>query len=388
MPSQSCLELFAQMVALPSASCTDPQFDQGNRAVAELLAQRCEDQGFAVSLQPLSYHPDKCNLVAYKQGRQGDEQGLALCGHLDTVPCEEAAWSTDPFRLSERNGCLHGLGSCDMKGFFPIVLEALQGIGALRQSLFLVATADEESCMGGIRELCASDQPLGRYALLGEPTGLRPVNAHKGVLMEKLRLIGRSAHSSEPDRGHSALEGMHRVISALLDWRRELRQNRHHEDFPVPEPTLNLGSIHGGDSANRVCGSCELQLDLRLLPDMAPETMRRQLRARAADAVAEIDGVRLEHEALFRGLPAMMTRPDTKIVRLAERLSHQRCGSVCFATEGGFLNARGMQTVILGPGDIAQAHCADEYLPLDRIQPMIEIVQALVSELCVKEQAG
>jgi len=375
-------ELLAEMIRLPSISSADPRFDQGNRAVAELLAQRLEEAGFAVETMPLPYHPDKCNVLA----RRGEgEGGLVLSGHLDTVPCDEAAWSQDPFRLTERNGKLYGLGVCDMKTFFPIVFEALEelDLGRLQCPLYVLATADEESCMGGIRALQNSGRRLGRYALIGEPTSLVPAYAHKGVLMERLRLVGRSAHASRPELGCSALEGMHTLITALLQWRRELQESYRDEDFHQPVPTLNLGSIHGGDNANRVCGACELSIDIRLLPGMSPDGLRRELAERGRRAI-QGSGLCLKQQPLFEGLPAMRTPPTEPIIRLAEELSGHPCRSVSFATEGSFLNAMGTSSVILGPGDIAQAHSADEYLCADRIPAMVRIVRGMVQRLCLQ----
>jgi len=146
---------------------------------------------------------------------------------------------------------------------------------------------------------------------------------------------------------------------------------------------LNLGSIHGGDNANRVCGACELSIDIRLLPGMSPDGLRRELAQRGRRAV-QGSGLRLQQKPLFEGLPAMRTPPAEPIIRLAEELSGRPCRSVSFATEGSFLNAMGASSVILGPGDIAQAHSADEYLRADRIPAMVGIVRGMVQRLCLR----
>lgn len=382
MLSAEARELFAALVATPSASSADSRYDQGNRAVAELLANRFEDAGFDVELLPLSYDPGKCNVLARRGSGEG---GLMLAGHSDTVPCDETAWNRDPLRLIEQNGRLYGLGASDMKNFFPIVFDALDELPMRRQKqpLYLLATADEESNMGGVGEFAATDRDRARHALIGEPTGLVPVNAHKGVLMESVRLIGRSAHASEPERGNSALEGMYRVFETLFDWRVRLQERYRDERFSVATPTLNIGSVHGGDSANRICGACEAGIDLRLLPGMAPEALRRELRARVERAVAGRN-LHLECRPLFAGVPAMQTPAKAPIVKLAQELAGCACTSANFATEGGTLNGLGMDTVILGAGDIAQAHGPDEYLAVERIAPMIRIVRGMVQRLCLE----
>jgi acetylornithine deacetylase len=139
----------------------------------------------------------------------------------------------------------------------------------------ILATANEEiAAWSGARALAAAGQPLGRHALIGEPTGLKPVRMHKGILMEAIRIEGRSGHSSDPALGASALEGMHRVIGELLQWRAELQARYRNPLFAVETPTLNLGHIHGGDNPNRICADCELHIDIRPLPGMALAELR------------------------------------------------------------------------------------------------------------------
>ncbi len=386
MDHRSYLELLERLVATPSVSSACEELDQGNQGVVELLAERLEGLGMQVELRPLSYHASKYNLVARLGAGEG---GLVLAGHTDTVPCDAADWSSDPFRLERRDGRLYGLGTSDMKGFFPAVVEALRGLAEAgvryRHPLYVVATADEESNMGGAREL-AAEAPLGaRHALIGEPTGLRPVHAHKGALMEQLCVQGLSGHASDPERGLNAIQGVRRVLDALEEWHAGLRARYRDESFSVPGPTMNFGRIHGGDSANRICGACELGLDLRLLPGMTVEEVRGELR-RVATAALEGTDYRLSWRVLFEGIPALSTSPEAEVVRAAARFSGRATGTVLFATEGACFNSMGMETVILGPGDIEQAHRADEYLEEERIAPMVEILGSLITHFCAREQ--
>ncbi|MDO9174404.1 MAG: acetylornithine deacetylase, partial [Actinomycetota bacterium] len=320
-------------------------------------------------------------------GPAGDG-GLVLAGHIDTVPYDAGRWTSDPFTLTERNGALYGLGTADMKGFFPIVIEALRDIDArtLTAPLWIVATADEESTMAGVKTLVASGKPRARHALIGEPTNLKPVRAHKGILMEAITLTGRSGHSSDPSLGINALDAMHEVMGELLRWREQLKSRFRDDTFAVPHPTLNLGCIHGGDSPNRICALCELHIDLRLMPGMLPDAMREEI-DRLIRPVAERHRVQLDIAPLFSGTPALATRADAPIVRAVELLTGETAGSVAFGTEGPFLADLGIETVILGPGDIACAHQPDEHLRLDRIAPTVSLLQKLVQRFCTGGQA-
>lgn len=194
-------------------------------------------------------------------------------------------------------------------------------------------------------------------------------------------MVGRSGHSSDPTLGNSALEGMHDVIGALLAWRTELQKAHRDAAFHVPVPTLNLGHIHGGDNPNRICGACELTLDLRPLPGMDTAALREALHQRVRAALAP-RGLKVEFEAIFDGLPPMVTQADAHIVRLAEQLSGAPAGAAAFGTEGPYFNALGCETVILGPGNIEQAHQPDEYLALDRLTPTVELLKQAISRIC------
>lgn len=385
-PSQTFIDALSELVAIPSVSSVDPELDMSNRPVAEWLANRLNDQGFRIELLDVPGKAGKVNLIARAgpEAQPDSGTGLVLSGHTDTVPYDESGWDSNPFTLTEKNDRLYGLGSSDMKCFFPIVSEALHEVdlGQLRQPLTVLATADEESNMHGARALLDAGLTLGRQALIGEPTGLQPVCMHKGVLMANIRLTGRSGHSSDPTLGENALEGMHEVIKALLAWREELQAEHVNNDFRIPVPTLNLGRIHGGDNPNRICASCELGIDLRPLPGMSVTDIRAELRERVQTAVVDLN-LQLEFLESFDGIDAMLTPRESEIVKVAEQLSGLAAGSVAFGTEGPYLNALGLDTVVLGPGDISVAHQPNEYVPIDRIMPMQRIVKGMVRHFCL-----
>jgi len=373
--------MLEDLIAAPSVSSVSPEFDQSNEGVVRLLADWTEATGFRTEVLPVPGLPGKYNLIATLGRGPG---GLVLAGHTDTVPFDAARWRHDPFRLTEDGGRLYGLGTCDMKSFLALAIEAAAHFREAKfdSPLILLATADEESTMAGAKALVAAGRPRARQALIGEPTGLRPVRQHKGILMEAIEIIGRSGHSSNPALGNSALEGMQRVIAALLAWRDALQRDCRNPEFDVPFPTLNLGRIEGGDNPNRICARCELHIDCRPLPGMDIAWIRREIHARAREALAG-SGLELRFRALFDGAPPLATPADGALVRACEHLTGHAAESVAFATEGPYLDALGMETVVLGPGDIDQAHQPDEYLAVDRIDPTLKLLKTLIRRFCL-----
>jgi acetylornithine deacetylase len=352
-----------------------------NRPVIDWLANLLEEEGFTVRIQPIADAPGKANLVA-TLGSGAD--GLVLAGHTDTVPYDDGHWTGDPFILREDNKRLYGLGTSDMKSFFALAIEAARGLdpATMKHPLIILATADEETSMSGARALVEEGTRLGRYAVIGEPTGMRPIRQHKGIMMEAIRLQGLSGHSSNPAYGNNALEGMHEVMQALLQFRHQMQARYQDPAFEVPVPTLNLGHIHGGDNPNRICGACELHIDLRPLPGMEIDELRRDIHARL-EPIALQRQLGIEFEPLFDGIPAMQTDSNADIVRLAEELTGHSSESVAFGTEGPYFSQLGMETIILGAGDIDQAHQPDEYLALDRLNPMVDILRQLIRRVCL-----
>ncbi|MGF6595238.1 acetylornithine deacetylase [Pseudomonas sp. 2835] len=379
MPLPSLKEQFAALIAAPSVSCTQPLLDQSNRAVIDLLAGWLGDLGFACDIQQVT--PGKFNLLASYGSGPG---GLVLAGHSDTVPYDPELWQTDPLKLTEVDGRWVGLGSCDMKGFFALIIEAVQPLLAhdFKQPLLILATCDEESSMAGARALAEAGRPLGRAAVIGEPTGLKPIRLHKGVMMERIDILGRSGHSSDPSLGHSALEAMHQVMGELMNLRRQWQREYNNAQFSVPQPTMNFGCIHGGDNPNRICGQCALEFDLRPLPGMDPEVLRNAIRHKLAP-LAEQHQVRIDYAPLFPEVPPFEQAADAELVRVAERLTGYRAEAVAFGTEAPYLQRLGCETLVLGPGDIACAHQPGEYLEMSRLQPTVRLLRELIEHYCL-----
>lgn len=376
--------MLAQLIATPSISSVSPQFDQGNRAVIDALADWLTAAGFVVEVLPLAHRPDKANLIA-RLGAETDAavSGLILAGHTDTVPYDEGRWRHDPFRWTIDGDRAFGLGTADMKSFLALAIEAARGLRAEAMSapLWIVATADEESSMDGARLLAELQRPKARFCVIGEPTGLAPVALHKGVMMEAVTVIGRSGHSSDPANGINALDGMQRVLNVLSDWRESLKsivQPR----FAVPYPTLNFGHICGGDNPNRICPSCELHFDLRPLPGMRGAELRAELRERVAQALADTDCA-FEVRTLSAGIEPFDAGAGSVLAQLLAEISGQAPRSVAYGTEAPFYQALGCDTVVFGPGSIDQAHQPDEFIRLAALDDTVRMLRQLIQRCCV-----
>lgn len=380
--SPKLLEMIEQLISIPSVSSTQAEFDTSNQPVIDCLANWLNDLGFQTEI--VSSSKDKSNLIAWigPDGNRGDD-GLVLSGHTDTVNYDQIGWNSEPFKATNIDNKLYGLGTADMKSFLAIAIEAAKEFTnqELKQRLTIVATADEECTMQGARTLFDNNKKLGRYCIIGEPTDLTPVNQHKGIFMESIRLLGQAGHSSDPSLGNNALDGMRAVLIELEIFKQELAKKYINHNFIVPIPTLNLGHIHGGDNPNRICAECELHIDVRPLPGMQIEPLRDEIHERVTKIGDEL-GLRCEFTALFDGVPAFKTPSDSKIVQLTKLLTGKNEKAVAFGTEGPYFNSMGMETIVLGPGSIDQAHQPNEYLELSSIKPTIDLLQQVIQKIC------
>ena len=372
-------DMVRKLVGTPSVSSTQPAFDQPNNDVIHLLANWLEPLGFQVEIIPIKDKAGKSNLIA-RLGEGGN--GLVLSGHSDTVPFDEHLWQSDPFSITEQDDKWHGLGSCDMKSFFAIAIEA--AIPFLQQPLarplIIMATADEESSMSGAKQLIRSNVADASFAIIGEPTDLKPIIRHKGIMMLNLRVEGTSGHSSDPALGNNAIEGLHRAVTELMTYRDELEKNHRDPRFSVSVPTMNFGCIHGGDNPNRICDHAELAFDLRNLPSMDMTDFSGALENRVSRVLSD-RGFTCRLEPLFSPVPAF-DNSDSELAKQVSAITGCEPGSVAFGTEAPFLMDLELDTVVIGPGSINQAHQPNEYLPLAQIDPAIDLLRHLISAHC------
>ena len=372
--------LYRDIIAIPSISSTDPAWDQSNQGVIQLLADWFSQLGFRIDITPIADLPGKFNLVATLGSGEG---GLLLAGHTDTVPFDAGRWSKDPFTVTEENNRLYGLGTIDMKGFFAFIAIALQELDLtqLKKPLRILATADEETTMAGARAIAEAHTIKPDYAVIGEPTGLVPVMMHKGHMSESIRVTGKSGHSSDPANGVNAIEIMHKVLGKLTLLQQDLKEKYHNNHFKVPYPTLNFGAIHGGDSPNRICGACELQIDLRPIPGVSPQELIGLLEEQLSELHACHPGC-LHISHMHEPIPPYACAEASPLIKEAELATGLAAESVNYCTEAPFVQQLGCDTLVLGPGHITQAHQPDEYLDLSFVKPTKEVLQHLVRRFC------
>lgn len=373
------IELYRALIATPSISATDERLDQSNYTLVNLLAEWFSAVGFRTEVHAVPNTRQKFNLLASIGTGSG---GLLLAGHTDTVPFDEGRWTRDPFTLIESNNKLYGLGTADMKGFFAFILDAIRNIDVnkLTKPLYILATADEETTMAGARYFATSTQLRPDFAIIGEPTSLRPVRAHKGHISNAIRILGQSGHSSDPARGVNAIELMHEAITQLMVLRNKLREKHHNAAFTIPYPTMNFGHIQGGDAANRICACCELHMDIRPLPGLTLHSLN-ELITEALEPINQRWPGRLTISELHPPIPGYQCPAEHHLVAVIEKLLGVDTEAVNYCTEAPFIQQI-CPTLVLGPGSINQAHQPDEYIDSIFIEPCRNMITQLVAYFC------
>ena len=376
-------DLLKQVVAINTISSDNPEENRSNLDLTAMLTDQAAELGGSSHTWHVYQTPvAKDNLLI----RFGPDVpgGLMLSGHTDTVPCDASGWRTDPFTLAEDDDFFYGLGVIDMKGFFAHALTAIRDLGApleLKKPLYLLATVDEETTMNGAMRF-AEHAPIRPDAvLIGEPTSLVPVIKHKGYMAFSVKVEGRSCHSSNPDAGVSAIKIMNRIVSEICALEKKLKTKFRDEDFKVPYPTLNIGSIHGGDATNRVCGQCEIRLDIRPIRDSSPEELKTLLTEAVKNGAGDDLG-RVSVNELYPPIPGFGTSADTDLVRLAAVLSGRDPLTVSYSTEASILSSLGSPVVVLGAGSIDDAHQVNEKLPKNEIERFNGILREMIRRYC------
>jgi len=371
----------SQLIACPSISSTQASWDQGNKEVIQLLATWFEQLGFNIEIQAVPDTSNKFNLLAKLGSGEG---GLLLAGHSDTVPFDENRWHSDPHKVINQDDKFFGLGTCDMKGFFAFILQVCKDlpVNKLKKPLYILATADEETTMAGARFFAKSQAIKPDVAIIGEPTNLVPVVMHKGHMSHRISVEGKSGHSSKPSLGINAIEIMYKVIGQLLELKEKFLLNYENTAFDVPAPTLNLGAISGGDNANRICGHCHLDIDLRSLPGMSDDELINWL-SEALKPLAETYPGRITFAEMHPSSPSFEQKKPSTFIDIAEEISGHSCCAVNYATEAPYIQQLGCQTIVLGPGSIDQAHQPNEFLAHSEIDKTEKLLTEMIQHYCL-----
>jgi acetylornithine deacetylase len=372
---ESLVSTLSTLVAFPTVS------NRPTTAIAGFLAERAEGAGFRVEHFHSSEH--KANVVATK-GPQGTD-GLVLSGHMDVVPVDGQAWSSDPFALVERDGLLFARGAADMKGFLAAVVTACERLPPLERELVLVWTHDEEvGCNGSAilaESLRARGRTLPRATWIGEPTSMRICRMHAGHTTLAIELRGQPAHSSRPQLGKNAITALGRVLAALEDLARDLARDRRFEDLlDSPFTLVNPGMVAGGTAVNIVPEHVRLDVGVRCLPGVDGKALVAEIARRVAglDLGGVTATVRLQQDA-----QALLTREGTPLeAELRSSARTPTVGAVPFATDGGNLAALGTEPLVFGPGSIDVAHRPDEFVPAADLVATVGVVERVVRARC------
>lgn len=368
------IEMIRRLVGFDTVSA------RSNLAMIDFVRQYLAGHGIATHLVPNS-HGDKANLfAAIGPDAPG---GVLLSGHTDVVPVEGQPWSSDPFALAERDGKLFGRGTADMKSFIAVALAMAPELKnrTLRRPIYFAFSFDEEiGCLGAplLIERLGRDLPKPALAIVGEPTSMKVVNAHKGVCAYATTIIGRDAHSSAPQLGANAILFMGRFIAFLDGLTAELKAEGDGAaipglEFDPPWTTLGLGVIHGGTALNIIARECRLDWEFRPLPGVDAAAIRTRAERFVADRLlpdlrrAAPDGSIVIAELC--NAPALRPEAAGAAEALALRLTgSNRTATASFGSEAGQFQESGISTVMCGPGDIAQAHQPDEFIAVDQVR--------------------
>jgi len=310
--------------------------------------------------------------------------GIALSGHTDVVPVTGQSWDTDPFTLTERNGRLYGRGACDMKGYLACVLAMVPEFAArrLETPVHIVFSYDEEVGCTGVRPMIAElgrSLPLPRMVLVGEPTTMAVVDAHKGPMRWVVNVTGKAAHSALPHLGVNAVTYAGHLLGELARIEEELKGVSPDPRFDPPYTTLQVTQLEGGTASNIVPARCWFGWEIRRLPGFDAAALDRRVRRFAAEQcvapmqrAAPETGISID---VTNEVPAFQADAGSGIVPLALKLAGQNeTFAVCYATEASLFQAGGAQAVVCGPGNIAQAHTPNEFIDIVELEKCLRFL--------------
>ena len=365
-----------------------------NLELVDLVAAELHRQGLTPATLP-NDDGTKANLVVTIPACDGRRDGgIALSGHTDVVPVDGQDWDSDPFTPQIRDGRLFGRGTCDMKSFIGVILATLPDLtrAPLREPVHIVLSYDEElGCLGAaqmVQEL-AGLEVRPRICIVGEPTRMRVTTAHKSINLMELTVHGLAAHSSLTTAGVNAIEYASRAIVFIRSLAEEFRtQGPYDEGYDVPYTTASVNLVNGGTAGNIVADRCTAQFEFRSIGSVDPGEVRARIQSycdqlqatmRRESPQARVD---LRTLAMVPGLETAETSPATQLGAALGGLPS--AGKVTYGTEAGLFQALGIETIVCGPGNIHQAHTANEFVELEQIRACETFFDNLVLHLSTR----
>ncbi|MCH2393193.1 acetylornithine deacetylase [Oceanibaculum sp.] len=315
-----------------------------------------------------------------------DKGGVVLSGHTDVVPVEGQIWATDPFEVVEKNGLLYGRGTSDMKSFIAIALMLVPELVKmeLKTPIHFAFSFDEEVGCFGVKHLIrdiVENFPLPRAVIIGEPTEMKLVTAHKGVQAYRVEVTGVAGHSSLPQNGVNAVFAATDLIQTVKAMQEAAKQRPSAEAFEPPYSSFNIGRIEGGTAGNIIPQNCNFSVEMRIVPEDDGAAMEAELRAAVEALDAELKAQSPKAGAtmrLFAAVPPLKPESDGVAETLVRHLTGvNQTGVVAFATEGGLFQEAGISTVMCGPGSIVQAHQPDEFIAISQVEEGIAFMRKL-----------
>lgn len=369
------IDILDRLIRFPSVVGTS------NLDIAGWIKQFAEAQGATVTLLP-GPEGDRVNLFATLG--PADVPGYILSGHMDVVPPNDPSQAQALFQMRREGDRLYGRGASDMKGYLAAALACFAGLRGktLKRPLHLAFSYDEEAGCRGVPhmlarlpDLCAP--PLG--AIIGEPSGLQPICAHKGKAAVRLTVTGRAGHSSRPDLGLNALHALVGVLGTAVKISTDLEKGPLNPIFLPPYSTLQVGVVRGGQSVNIIPDVCTADLEVRAIAGMTPLAVLAPIR----EHLEQLTGLGFGVDwTILSNYPALALAPESALATLVSELSGKPpLAAVSYGTEAGLFQAAGVDAIICGPGDIAHTHKPDEFIEIAELEACQQMLDRLAARL-------
>jgi acetylornithine deacetylase len=356
---------------------------QSNLSILEYVKQYLDQNQISYSLLP---NDDHTKASIHARIGPAVDGGLVLSGHMDVVPVKGQDWHTDPFILTEKEGLLFGRGSCDMKGFLACCLAMISIFKAknLKTPIYIAFSYDEEvGCLAGeelAKDIMTTYVEKPKYAIIGEPSMMQPIVGHKGIIIYKTTVHGSAGHSSRIKQEVSAIHTAAKLILWLENKMYELTETD--DRFTPNHSSIHVGMVNGGIAPNVIADKCTFYWDVRQIPKTNLQQLLNEYfeysHQLETELKAKFPGTAIVHEMDHPNVTPLDTAADAPIVDLMSKITERKdLGTVAYAAEAGQFSEAGFSTIICGPGDIAQAHRANEFVSIEQLNKCLMMLENL-----------